>query len=40
MDENKGKKVQEWLMRCHFGTRADKYKTEQEHADELKKVFA
>ena len=40
IEKNKDNKVQEWLMRCHFGTHADKYKTEVEEASELQKAFA
>jgi hypothetical protein len=40
IEKNKDNKVQEWLMRCHFGTHTDKYKTEAEEASELQKAFA
>lgn len=40
IEKNKDNQVQEWLMRCHFGTHADKYKTEAEEASELQKAFA
>lgn len=39
IEKNKDNKVQEWLRRCHFGTNADKYKTEAEEASELQKAF-
>ncbi len=40
IEKNKDNKLQEWLMRCHFGTHSDKYKTEAEEASELQKAFA
>lgn len=40
IEKNKDNPVQEWLMRCHFGTHPDKYKTEAEEASELQKAFA
>ena len=40
IEKNKDNPVQEWLMRCHFGTNPDKYKTEAEEASELQKAFA
>jgi type II secretory pathway component PulF len=40
IEKNKDNTVQEWLMRCHFGSSSDKYQTEQEHVAELKLAFA
>ena len=40
IEKNKDNPVQEWLMRCHFGTHPDKHKTEAEEASELQKAFA
>lgn len=39
IEKNKDNKVQEWLARCHFGAKPE-YKTEAEHAEELKRAFA
>lgn len=40
IEKNKDNKVQEWLMRCHFGTKGDKYKSHTEEAEQLKRAFA
>lgn len=32
--------LQEWLMRSHFGARADKYKTHTEEAEQFKRALA
>lgn len=39
IEKNKDNKVQEWLARCHFGAKPA-YKTEAEHAEQLKLAFA
>lgn len=39
IEKNKDNKVQEWLARCHFGAKPE-YKTEAEHAEQLKLAFA
>jgi hypothetical protein len=39
IEKNKDNKVQEWLARCHFGGQPE-YKTEAEHAEQLKLAFA
>jgi hypothetical protein len=39
IEKNKDNKVQEWLARCHFGAKCE-YKSEAEHADQLKLAFA
>lgn len=39
IEKNKDNKVQEWLARCHFGAQPE-YKTEAEHAEQLKRAFA
>lgn len=39
IEKSKDNKVQEWLARCHFGAQPE-YKTEAEHAEELKRAFA
>lgn len=42
IEKNRDNKVQEWLMRCHFGTRpqGEKYPTQAEEAKELEAAFA
>jgi hypothetical protein len=40
IEKNKDNKIQEWLMRCHFGTLSDKYKDYEEESKELKLAFA
>jgi uncharacterized membrane protein YbaN (DUF454 family) len=40
LEKNKDNKIQEWLMRCHFGRNADKYKNHAEEAEQLKLAFA
>jgi hypothetical protein len=40
IEKNKDNKMQEWLMRCHFGTNTDKYETHGKQAEELELVFA
>ncbi len=39
IEKNKDNKVQDWLARCHFGAQPE-YKTEAEHAEQLKRAFA
>ena len=39
IEKNKDNKVQEWLARCHFGAQPE-YKTEADHAEQLKRAFA
>lgn len=42
IEKNKDNKVQEWLMRCHFGMRpqGEKYATQAEEAKDLEAAFA
>ncbi|WP_066267924.1 T6SS effector BTH_I2691 family protein [Hydrogenophaga palleronii] len=40
IEKNKDNKVHEWLMRSHFGTGAEKYKTHTEESEQLKLAFA
>jgi hypothetical protein len=40
IEENKDNKIQEWLMRCHFGAREDKYKDYDEEARQLQLAFS
>ena len=40
IEKNKDNKMQEWLMRCHFGTNTDKYETYGKQAEELERAFA
>ena len=40
IETNKDNPIQEWLMRSHFGTRADKYKTHTEEAEQFKRALA
>ena len=40
IETHKDNKLQEWLMRSHFGSRADKYKTHTEEADQFKLALA
>lgn len=40
IEKNKDNNIQEWLMRCHFGTRGDKYRSHVEEAEQLKRAFA
>lgn len=42
IEKNKDNKIQEWLMRCHFGTKppSEKYATQPEEAKELEAAFA
>lgn len=36
----KDNSIQEWLMRSHFGSRANKYKTHTEEAEQFKRALA
>lgn len=40
IEKYKDNKMQEWLMRCHFGKNTDKYETHGKQAEELELVFA
>lgn len=40
IETNKDNPIQEWLMRSHFGARADKYKTHTEEAEQFKRALA
>jgi len=42
IEKHKDNKVQEWLMRCHFGTKppSEKYETQPQEAKELEVAFA
>ena len=40
IEKNKDNKIQEWLMRCHFGSNVNKYKDHTEEAEQLKLAFA
>lgn len=40
IETHKDNELQEWLMRSHFGSRADKYKTHTEEAEQFKRALA
>ena len=40
IETHKDNKVQEWLMRCHFGARTNKYATHTEEAEQFKLALA